>query len=288
MAFGFFPALGMLLIALFYVLEKDSGRPSFRRLLSGGLASPPLLLWSTAAITIVMGILSMLSRGTLVSFSAALAFYFIFLLIKFPPLKYGKAMLLVLALFIGFMAWLGEWGNIQKELKTLEKEQQGIKSDMTYATDTYRTIYHHREGVARASKMSAEYPVWGVGTNGYSSLSEFYATPVKGQQFEAKYFAMCHYLQLLAEEGKAGLFFYGLFLVSFLLNLFYRLLKTQSRFKFLTALSLLAPCVMVLTHGVINALLQKFTMSLLLYLAMGAALGLMREDFEKPAPKQRG
>ena len=90
---------------------------------------------------------------------------------------------------------------------------------------------------------------------------------------------MCHYLQVLAEEG-SGAFLYYLFLLAYLAEMAKGLWGTQSRFKFIMGLSLFAPVLMILMHAAINPLMQRFSTSMLVYMTMGAGLGVLRKDFE--------
>ena len=91
--------------------------------------------------------------------------------------------------------------------------------------------------------------------------------------------SMCHYAHLLAEEG-IGAFIYFLFLLVYLAQSISGLWRAKSRFQFLAGLSFLSPVIMVLGHGAFNHLLQRFSMSMLLYISMGATLGVLSRSFQ--------
>jgi len=54
----------------------------------------------------------------------------------------------------------------------------------------------------------------------------------------------------------------------------------QSRFQFMSGLALFCAVLMVLLHASIHYLMQRFAISMLVYLLMGAGLRVLRPDFE--------
>ena len=269
MAFGLFPLLGL----IFYSLDRWKG-PDPRRL-------SVLATRLTAALLTAAAILLLSSRGTTVFLAGSFMVFLLFLLFKFFS---GRQLVFTVSVFVliaGFAVWAGDFDKVRKRLATLQTiEVQAFKNNQE--TDPYqsRSVYTNIEGAKRALRIYHDHPVWGVGTGGYAAVSEKYATPgLEKANTLSKFAAMCFYLQLLAEEGM-GAYLYFLFLAVYLVEMGWGLFKTKSRFKFIAALSLFCPVLLVFGHASINHLMQNFSFSMLVYISMGASLAVLRPDFQ--------
>lgn len=265
---GFFPALGLFFYALHLWREKQKkgGLPKGLQVSAASLGLPALCL-ATAALAVILAF----SRGSIMCFTGTFVLYLLAVMLKFPSRRQlafsGAAFLLI----TGFLLWSADLTKTWTELQTLQSELDTSK-ETSFSTN--------REGARRALAIYRAYPIWGVGTNGYTSVSEKFAAPGSERWLMAKFKAMCHYLQLLAEEG-IGAYFYFLFLAAYVLEALGGLGRAKSRFQFLAGLSLFLPVVMILSHASFSHLLERFSISMLLYLFMGASLGVLRKDFEQ-------
>ncbi len=262
-ALGFFPAWGL------FFREWDLWRQEKE--------TKHLILFVTAAFfcaATALGVVLFLSRGTLICFFWALIVYLFTAFLKFPSRSQslGVAVSLFLVLVVLFST-----GTLKKgwnEIRTLQTESEKTKE----------SISTNREGARRAVRIYLSHPLLGVGTEGYLNFSLRYGSPKPAGESHpswvmADHKAMCHYLQVLAEEG-IGAFFYFLFLLAYFFESIRGFFKTKSRFQFISSLSLFAPVFMVLSHAAINHLMQQFSISILTYIFMGATLALFRPDFE--------
>lgn len=237
-----------------------------------------LTILGTLTFSTILAVVAFLSRGTILCFFFALLFFLLANLVKFPSraqfLALGSAVLLT----AGVLIWAGNLPNVFEELGTLKDEKE--------STIVQGSFFVNQEGMRRALRIFREYPLWGVGTDGYQSLSLFFATP--GTEFNpssrtiemAKFKAMSHYFQLLADEG-GGAFLYFAFIVAYLVEVPRRLFQVTSRFQFLAGLSLFAPVLMFLSHASFNHLMQRFSISSLVYLLMGASLAVLSCEFHQ-------
>lgn len=250
-ALGFFPTLGL----FFYSLQA---RPS---VISAGLSG---LLAATEALAIVL----FFSRAAIVCWAAGFLIFLLAAFLKFPSRRQlifsGAVFLLVAA----FLIWAGNVQGAWKELRTLKGE--GSESEI-------KSFGTNIEGAKRAVRIYRAFPVWGVGTRGYSSVSESFRTPGTQPYAMRRYKAFCHYLQTLAEEG-SGAFLYFLFLLAYFFEITRGLLKTRSRFQFMAGLSLGTAVVMILAHAAVKPVMDYFAAASLVFLLMGALLGLLHDD----------
>ena len=264
-ALGFFPALGLLFYSLNRFRRKKGHSKETTKASMASLALPAIFVATTALAAIWIR-----SRGTVLCFSAAFLVYLFCLLLKFPSRTQMVSSLAALLLITGFLLWAGDIQATWKELQTVENEFDASKP---------ASLSTNREAAKRAVAIYGAHPLWGVGTGGYSRVSERFATPGTERDAMAKFKAMSHYGQLLAEEG-TGAFFYFLFVGGYFFEISRGLRKTQSRFQFMSGIALFCAVLMVLLHASIHYLMQRFAISMLVYLLMGASLRVLRPDFE--------
>ena len=267
-ALGFFPALSLFL----YALHRLGGTPksSFIVEASHEISFASLGIPATFAIASALAAILFFSRGTIMAFAASLVLYLLATVLKFPSRFQLGATGMALLLLVGFFFWAGKPEAIWKELQTVEGETDTTK-ETSFGTN--------REGAQRALALYKAHPFWGAGTEGYAEFSIRFATRGTEKNLMARVRAMCHYLQLLAEEG-VGAFVYFLFVIAYFLEVGWGLLWTKSRFQFLAGLSLVMGVAMVLAHAAINHLMQQFSIASLVYILMGASLGILKKDFE--------
>lgn len=264
-AVGFFPALGL----FFYSLQRLGtgirfGKGSLTSAVSLGL---PAILVGAEALAIVL----FFSRATILCFAFTFLFFLGATLLKYPSRVHfifaGAAFLLV----AGFLIWAGN-------LRATWKEVQTVKEELV-PTEKERSLDTTLEGAKRALRIYRAFPLGGVGTRGYSNVSESFATPGIEHYAMSKFKAFCHYLQILAEEG-SGAFLYFLFLLAYFFESARKLLKTTSRFQFMAGLSLMMPVLMILIHAAVKPLMDYFVVAVMVYILMGATLASLRHDFE--------
>src|SRR3989338_3953686 len=88
----------------------------------------------------------------------------------------------------------------------------------------------NREGAHRAIEIYKHSPVWGVGTRNYRHASLAFARPGTESWAMSRLQAMCHYLQLLAEEG-IGAFIYFLMIGVYFFEMSRGLIRADGRFQ---------------------------------------------------------
>lgn len=264
MALGVFAALGILFYQLSLMveaLEKET-RPN--------IFKPSLWLPLTFALITSAAVVTLLSRGTIVCFSVCLGIFLCGLLVKYPSRKQLVFVSVVIALVIAFLWWAGNLTQAGREVSTLTNELRPKFSG---------SFSFNVEGAKRAIRIYRRHPGFGVGTGGYEFESLKYATRGTESWMMIKFKAMCHYVQLLAEEG-AGAFIYFLFILVYYLEMISKLIQTKSRFQFIAGLALVCACSMVLSHAGINHLMERFSIAMLVYILMGASLAVLRKDFK--------
>lgn len=223
------------------------------------------------SIVSVAAVVLFFSRGTILSFALVSLTFLLIIVIKIRSVAVTSIVVVFLLGAIGFLSWSTNLGAVWKELQTLERE---VDAESAGSFDT------NKEGIHRALGMYADHKLWGVGTRGYKKLAEQYATEGSWDKlWFARVQSMCHYVHTLAEEG-AGAYFYFLFILCFLLSGATILLKTGSQYKFILCLAMISPVVMVFLHASFNHLMQRFSMSMIIYSLMGVSMGLFRKDFK--------
>ena len=95
---------------------------------------------------------------------------------------------------------------------------------------------------------------------------------------------MCHYLQVLADEG-LGAFLYFAFLVLFWVLMVRRLYEVRSNFQFVMGLALFSAVSAVYLHAFIHQLLEQFSFIALIPVVMGAGLSVLGPEFGSPREK---
>jgi hypothetical protein len=256
-ALGFFPAMGLFSDSLHRWKEKKG----FVGILASFLGA------------ITLAVVLFLSRGTMISFSIAVVLYLLAMLIKFPSRHQLIFVAAVFLLILGFLVGSGQLEKTWKEVQTVKEEME-----VTTKSAPSSAI---REGAQRALAIYRTFPLLGVGTAGYSSLSPYFATPGREVWPLIQFEASCHYLQVLAEEG-VGAYFYFLFLLAYFIEAGRGLIVTRGRFQFIAGLSLVIPVLMVFIHASTGILMQRFSISMPVYILMGASLAVLRPDFEHP------
>lgn len=275
-ALGFFPCLALFIYS-FQLL------PHFKKKREGGEAVGgevaffflPVLMAAAMALAVVL----FFSRATIGSFLIATAVFFLSHLIKFPSRPQLISLGLSFLVVLGILGWAGRLPAVWRELQT-------VKTELRTKLDPSKppvTVLINKEAAQRALAMHRDYTFWGVGTWGYAALSDFYASPgTEGEwgQGGAKFDARCHYLEVLAEEG-VGSYLYFLFLAAYLLQTAWGLFRSGSRFQFMAGLSLFTGVLMILIHAGIIDMMERLTISVLVYILMGATLGLLSRDFQQ-------
>lgn len=266
-AIGFFAALGIFSYTFSHWFAQDKSKRVFDRLpfLEFGF---PISVMSLCILAIIL----LFSRGTIVSFVLALAFFILVSALKNRAKNQFLFILVTLGILGLVLTWAGNLKSVWKELATLQTEVKSPE-DTSSASNI--------EGAKRALKIYKEHIVWGVGVNGYADQSKRFASNAEAYNefILVRFKAMCHYLHVLAEEG-AGTFFYFIFLIFYGWECGKGFWKTTSRFQAVAALALFSSMVMIFTHAWINFLLQQFNMSLLVYAVMGSCLAVLRSDFQ--------
>ncbi|HXV27370.1 MAG TPA: O-antigen ligase family protein [bacterium] len=271
MAFGLFAALGMAFYA--YETMRRNARKRKETLHEENKSkemTPALLEWLAFFVIAAASVL-LLARGTIISLTGGLLICFLGV-----PLKYRSLSRLwfvgIILIFIGiFLFWAGNLPRALKETETVIAELE---------PETPGTLDVTRDGIGRSIAIYSDFPLWGVGTHGYELIARYYERPQPDNTFSfANFQANNHYFQTLAEEG-VGAFIYLVFLGVYLYEAITGLLRTQSRFKFLTALTLFSVTVMILIHASVHHLMSRFPVAVLMYVVMGAVLAIFRPDFE--------
>lgn len=266
LAFGFFPALGILFYCLQRLMEsKDTSKGDWHS------ALPFLGLLTLFSGSIALAVILILSRGAIISFVSA---FLVFLIVLGSKYSFrAHKMMIILALFCiaaGFVVWAANLSATWKEVWSSEKEITEVKEGTSFSTN--------REAAVRALKIYKHYPLWGAGTKGYSVISKSYATPGSDPYIMRDLKVFCHYLQVLAEEG-AGAYLYFLFILTYFLEIGRGLSKTRSRFQFAAGLSLGAIALMILLHAAVKPVMEYFAIAAPVYIFMGASLGVVSKEF---------
>lgn len=211
------------------------------------------------------------SRGTILCFAVVVLIYFVSLMIRFKSIFITTLSILLVCGTCAFVAWSVDTKELFQEMQTLEGEMD---------SEQLSSFSSNREGFKRAIGIYKDHKIWGVGTRGYKQYSELYASEgtLKTLWF-TKNQSMNHYVHTLAEEG-LGAWFYFAFVICFFIFVMHGLISTRSYYKFVMILSYLAPVVMILLHATFNHLMQRFSMSMIVYALMGVCLGLCREKFK--------
>lgn len=264
-ALGFFPALAILFYSLKRWLEEKTGLERGQQVSAASLGLSLIFALTIAAASILF-----LSRGTTSSFLAVSSLYFFAVFLKFPSRAQGLIGGGVFVLLLGFLFWAVNLSQVGKGLATVKGEVSSTREGQSFSIN--------REGKRRALAIYRDHLFWGAGTGGYELISKNYELPgTKGAPFKgtlANLRAMCHYLQILAEEG-VGAYLYFLFLAAYIFEIAGGLIRTKSRFRFLAGLSLGASVFLLLAHGGVHYLLEQFSIFTLMALFMGASLGVL-------------
>ena len=251
-ALGFFPALGLFL----YSLQHRS-------------TIPPLALSGLLVATEGLAIILFFSRATIVCFAIAFLIFLTASLIKYPSRAQFVFAAAAFLLVAAFLLWTGDIQGTWKELQTLEVDLDAERES---------SFTSNREGAKRAVRIFQTFPLWGVGSEGYARIAGLYATPGVEHYFITNYLVLCHYLQVLAEEG-SGAFLYLLALLIFFMEATAGLLRAKSRFQFMAGLSLLMTVSMILVHASVKPVMEFFAIAMPVYILMGAALAILNPDF---------
>ncbi len=260
-AFGVFAALSLGFYDLYRIFEK---KERINRLLP--------LMWFLLSLINVIALLLFKSRGTVIFFAAAFLFYLVVVLIKMPFRGKGAAGALLFFVFLVAAYWGANLPQVIREVQTLQDE---------VTPESRRSFRLNVEASRRAHEMFRKYPVFGVGRGNYKNLSEEFAASgeVKFGNAGASGSCQSHYLQTLTEEGLAGVAYF-LFLAGAVVWSFRKIWMTRSCFQLLAGLALLMPVLLVLGHGLINDILDRFSMAALVYLSLGSLGGLLSSDFQ--------
>ncbi|MFZ5801711.1 MAG: O-antigen ligase family protein [Candidatus Omnitrophota bacterium] len=218
-----------------------------------------------------LSILGFFSRGSISWFVMAVLVFVSVLLWKLQASRVWLAAGMAGLLVVGYFFSSGSFKSTFQEVQTLENE---IKSPTSFSENL------HAGKIALA--MHREFPVWGVGTDGYLRLypliQEKTGLRPDHRMTLAEDYAMNHYLQIWAEEG-VGAYLYYLFLILFFAEVISGLLHAASRYQFIIGLAIFSWLVMVHGHATIHPLLENFNMNILVYTFMGACLGILHPKF---------
>ncbi len=284
MALGFYAALALAWYAgdLFF----DRRRKFLQQLKEGRVQpgdKPPLplngILYLFIALVTGAGVLLLFSRGTIVFWLISVLIFLVMVLLKWRSRRVLIITIAILVLGGGFSGWTVNLPKVWNELQTLRQEQQGIeKGPIRGAVGQNKSIYTNREGFRRALAISADYPFWGVGTQGYGIVSKKYEKEGWERYALSRYYAMNHYLHMLAEEGLGALLYFS-FLFVYGWEVLRNLFKIKSRFQGFICLAFTAWLAMIFGHALINYFLENITFSLLAHAMMGALAGISRQNF---------
>lgn len=279
LAIGFFPALGL----LFYTFTKFKQRVKTALIREEKPSTQEwklFALYGTFVLVIGAAILLLYSRGTILCLAVVFIASFILLAVKFPSkTQWGFLFVFLVGGFL-FFSWAGNLQKAWQEVRTLKEEQAVLSRNLTQEVYKSRSIYINQEAARRAIRIQRQYPLWGVGTGGYQKIARNYSSAGDYKALAlASASAMSHYFQLLAEEG-IGAFIYFAFLLVYFGELLWGFFRTKSHFKFIAALSLSAPVLVILSHAAIIDTMQRFSVAMPVYMLMGASLAALRKDFQ--------
>ncbi|MFZ5803067.1 MAG: O-antigen ligase family protein [Candidatus Omnitrophota bacterium] len=264
LAMGFFPALGLVTYAIVTHL-KNIEYPGNRRRFPWFEATLILIAAVVCAVTIFL----FFSRGCIVSFLVSFLLYWLIFLWKIHQRRVTVFVLIVSTLLALSVFFVGNFQKAWQEVKTLQSEVESPSS-----------FRNNLEGGKAALAMYHDHRVWGIGTGNYRARVMEYSETIRTEPglTLARFVVLCHYLQVLAEEG-AGAWIYFAMLGVFLFEVIRGFIRAKSNFQFIAGLSVFIPVVMTLGHATINFVMQQVSMSLLVYLFMGATLGILHADF---------
>lgn len=279
LAIGFFPALGLLFYT--FLQFKDRIKTALLREEKPNFQEWRFFaIYGTCALVIGATILLLYSRGTILCMTLVFLASFFLLAMKFPSKTQWGFLIAFLTVGFVFFSWAGNLEKAWKEVRTLKDEQAVVNRNITLEVYKSRSMYVNQEAARRALRIQKDFPVWGIGTGGYYKIARNYSS---GGDYDAldlaSATAMCHYLQTLAEEG-IGAFIYYAFLLCYFGELLWGLFLTKSQFKFIAALSLSAPVLVILSHAAIIDTMQRFSIAMPVYILMGASLAALRKDFQ--------
>lgn len=269
-AIGFFSSITILIYEIKKFLQNARKKNSSSAEILWAPTFARWILLSVMAATIFVVVLMINSRGTIIFFAFSSLLYAFFYMAKIKKLKYLLLFGVLLIFLIGFFAWAGDYERIWKELLTLERE---FNSNVT------NSFSYNIEGAKRAIAIYQDFGLFGTGTAGFRLFSKFYASTGFAEGGLIGFYVMCHYLQVLTEEG-LGAYLYFLFLMVSLGTIFIKLIKVKSNFQFLFGLALFSSTMMFLSHASINHLMQRFSVSFLVYTLMAGSLSVLSDNFE--------
>jgi len=263
-AIGFFSSLGV----LFYCFHAKQPK----RTMSAFLVTMEPSFWLSLTFCLVssLAVFMLMSRGSILFFGVGLVFWAAVYLKRFYS---ARQLILVLGMVVGlglFCVSVWNMGRVGGEMKTLGAEFR-LSSGQSLTTNV--------EGAKRALKIFLAHPMLGVGTGGFEDVSQKFASSGSASFPILQFKAMSHYLQLLAEEG-VGALIYFVFLAAYFVEVLKRLFRLESQFQFMAGAALTTCVLVVLGHATINHLMQRFSVSVLVYILMGVSLGLLRRDFD--------
>ena len=266
--FGFFPALAAL-IYTFQLLWDEWKKIMPEEECRGMKRVSDFFLQFVLAGAMGVTILMIKSRGTIAALIPALAIFFILIALKYARKGHGLAVLVIAGMLGGFLYWGTNMKSVVKEMETLSQENRHDHTSLAFNQETW----------IASMRISKAYSGWGIGTAAYPLLVQRYVTPGRENLIHTRTQAMSHYLQVLAEEGKIGGILYFLFLIAYGAEMIWGLWESKSRFKFLAGLGLFCGVLLIFTHAAFNHILERNGVSALVYLCMGASLGVLRPDF---------
>lgn len=290
---GFFSAAVLGLYLLFQFNDKSSGNSLAEN--RKDILFAKIAFYFLISSICACGVLILLSRGGMVAWAVGTFVMIGFMLVKLRKQNNWLILLVSIGLIGGLILWAGNFERVKRELRTLENEESVLTADKPVAGQYHysSSIFFLRSGIRSSKLIHQKYPDWGVGTNGYSlvfdrSKGGFLAEAAKNDiwfSYElAKAYAMSHYFQIWAEEGR-GAYLYYLFLLAYLIETAWKLYRVKSRFQFLLGLGLYSAVIMFLVHVIGIWSMQRFTTSLLVYVLMGLSLGVLRPDFQHQVKK---
>jgi hypothetical protein len=273
LAIGFYASLGLVLYGSWTWWEQlhvrdDRGWQNASRVGRMGLV---ILLNALFAGTIASAILLLLSRGTMICFFGTLFMFGLLMALKFLSIGKIRWFLVAFVLLGGYLVWAGRLNVAVREIQTIEHE-----------TLEHGTLAVNVEGARRALAIYRAFPLWGTGHGGYQLVAKKFASPAWSSDDAyvlPNFVAMNHYYQSLAEEGGGAYLYFLLFAVC-LFRIILGLIRTNSRFKFIAALSLISPALMILVHASFNHLMQRFSTAALVFICIGCSLAVLRKDFQ--------
>ncbi len=270
MAIGFFAAVAV----LFYAHEKL--KEDLRQLRHGNYQVrwvPKAVLcgvYLVVALTIASGIIPLLARGTTGLLAICFTIYLLLHVVKRPSKNRIRNTAVLILVTMAFVYWSTNWQRAWNEFFGPGKNP--VKIEQIFGPTQV-------EGSRRAIRIFKEYWPIGAGTKGYAAVSGYFATPGTESDVVAAFQALNHYTHTLAEEGLGALLYFA-FLLSFLIAVIRGLIRTHSRFKYITANALFCLWLLLFVHAIIIDSLQRFPIACLVYILMGTILAAVSPHFE--------